>query len=133
MVIPKDGQLIHGKLMTTSEFIKLLQKEDPSGKLHVHVRGEGCPVFVNIEPGYYDGSYYFKEKDKWMISKIGDKLTVRCSSPFNDAEYAPEQEKYDWEGFSKTFDYAQDPKGNDYLTECIKKIYDDNFVEWNSL
>jgi hypothetical protein len=44
--------------MKTKDFIKLLQKEDPSGESHIRINGN--PVwFIESKSGYWDGPYNF--------------------------------------------------------------------------
>jgi len=57
--------------MTTSELIKLLQKEDPSGRLHVRV-GNGTPIGVEQKPGYWDGAYSYIDTDGNYIISVKD-------------------------------------------------------------
>lgn len=62
--------------MTTGELIKLLQEEDPSGKLHVRLFGDGIPCFCEVKPGYWDGPYAYIENNKWIQSTEGSKVDI---------------------------------------------------------
>ena len=61
--------------MTTSELIKMLRKADPEGDAHVRVNGE-CPTFVEMKPGYWDGSYSYIEDGEFHISDKGVKVDI---------------------------------------------------------
>jgi len=64
--------------MTTGEFIKLLQKEDPDGTAHLRMSG-GIPKYVVHKEGYYDGPYsYFDKEGNWVYSIQGSKVDVYC-------------------------------------------------------
>ena len=65
--------------MKSSELIKLIQKEDPTGELHVRLPG-GIPFGVEAKPGYYDGAYsYIYEDGNYVISKEDAKLDIHCT------------------------------------------------------
>jgi len=65
--------------MKTKDFIKLLQKEDPTGETHVRLPG-GTPKWVESKPGYYDGPYsYIDEDGNYVLSDKGSKIDVHCS------------------------------------------------------
>lgn len=62
--------------MTTSELIKLLQKEDPQGDCHVRIAGS-MPAYVESKPGYWDGSYsYLDRKGNYVITTKGAKVDI---------------------------------------------------------
>ena len=64
--------------MTTGEFIKLLQEEDPSGTAHLRMSG-GIPKHVELKAGYWDGPYsYFDEEGNWVYSIKDNKVDVYC-------------------------------------------------------
>lgn len=64
--------------MTTSEFIKILQKADPDGSAHVRMSG-GIPIFAELKPGYWDGPYHYLDKDgNWVYSSRGSKVDIWC-------------------------------------------------------
>jgi len=70
--------------MTTKILIKLLQKEDPDGNLHVRINGE-CPHFVERKEGYWDGPYSYIENDdyhhgKYVETTIHDKVDINTVS-----------------------------------------------------
>jgi len=65
--------------MTTKELIKHLKKADTSGKLHVRIRGTGCPYFLERNAGYWDGSYCYIDDNKDMIiTSSGYKVDIYC-------------------------------------------------------
>lgn len=62
--------------MTTGEFIKLLQEEDPLGTAHLRMSG-GIPMYVMKKPGYYDGPYsYIDENGNYISTSQGSKVDV---------------------------------------------------------
>jgi len=61
--------------MKTKELIEQLQKEDPSGELHIRINGM-MPIFAEKKPGYYDGFYQYQEGDKIIISTQGEKVDI---------------------------------------------------------
>ena len=48
--------------MKTKDFIKMLQKEDPTGEGYIRLPDGGAPWFAESKPGYWDGSYQYLEK-----------------------------------------------------------------------
>lgn len=62
--------------MTTSEFIEILKKEDPSGNAHIRMNG-GIPIGAELKPGYWDGPYsYFDKEGNWVKSSEGQKVDI---------------------------------------------------------
>ena len=62
--------------MTTSEFIEILKKADPSGNAHIRMSG-GIPIDVELKPGYWDGPYsYFDEEGNWIETSEGQKVDI---------------------------------------------------------
>lgn len=62
--------------MTTGEFIKMLQKEDPSGETHMRFPG-GEPWFIESKAGFWDGAYsYFDEGNNYVHTTRGSKIDV---------------------------------------------------------
>jgi len=66
--------------MTTSEFIKMLQKADPSGNAHIRMDG-GIPFSAELKEGYWDGPYsYIDEKGDYVYSSEGLKVDIHCKN-----------------------------------------------------
>jgi len=64
--------------MKTSEFIKMLQKEDPTGEAHIRMSG-GVPYAAVLKPGYWDGPYsYIDDDGNWHYSTAGSKVDIYC-------------------------------------------------------
>lgn len=63
--------------MKTSELINLLQKEDPSGDLHVRIKGM-TPTSVKKKLGYEDGPYEYLENGKLIFSTEGYKVDINA-------------------------------------------------------
>lgn len=66
--------------MKTSELIKLLQKVDPSGDLHVHM-ANGAPCGVYVSPANYDGHHHYvdcvnNKPIRYVYSEYGDKVVI---------------------------------------------------------
>lgn len=47
--------------MKTKDFIKMLQKADPTGEGYIRLPGGGAPWFAEVKEGYWDGSYQYLE------------------------------------------------------------------------
>lgn len=66
--------------MKTSEFIKMLQEEDPSGEAHIRL-GDGVPYRVELKEGYWDGPYsYLNESSQYVTTTKGMKVDVYCKT-----------------------------------------------------
>ena len=64
--------------MKTSEFIKMLQKEDPTGEAHIRMSG-GVPYAAVLKEGYWDGPYsYIDEDGNWNYTTAGSKVDIYC-------------------------------------------------------
>lgn len=64
--------------MTTSEFIEILKKADPSGEAHIRMEG-GIPLFAELKPGYWDGPYsYIDKDDNYVYTSAGSKVDIYC-------------------------------------------------------
>jgi hypothetical protein len=64
--------------MTTAEFIKMLQEEDPEGTAHIRMGG-GVPYGAESKAGYWDGPYSYIDKDgNWVYSSEGTKVDIYC-------------------------------------------------------
>lgn len=71
--------------MKTSEFIKLLQKADPSGEAHIRMEG-GVPISVELKAGYWDGPYsYIDEDGNWVYTTEGTKVDIYCTDLYDFA------------------------------------------------
>lgn len=96
--------------MTTSEFIKMLQAEDPSGEAHIRLDG-GVPYAAEHKPGYYDGPFTYLDKDgNYVTSTVGTKVDIYCKEPStliwdNDMEWNEftEDPELAWERLKKLF------------------------------
>jgi hypothetical protein len=57
--------------MTTSEFIEMLKKADPSGKAHIRLPGGGVPIGAELKEGYWDGPYQMIDPiDKALVTTV---------------------------------------------------------------
>jgi len=69
--------------MTTAEFIKILQKEDPSGTAHIRMSG-GIPMGAELKAGYWDGPYsYIDEDGNWVYTTSGQKVDIWCTEIYD--------------------------------------------------
>jgi hypothetical protein len=76
--------------MKTKEFIKLLQKEDPSGESYVRF-GRGPVIGLEQKEGYWDGPYSYIEKGEdgkpiWVETTKGHKVDLHTMDIFDFAE-----------------------------------------------
>lgn len=58
--------------MKTNDFIKMLQKEDPTGEAFIRINNEPM-ISVELKPGYWDSPYNYIEKIikvKWFGSNL---------------------------------------------------------------
>jgi hypothetical protein len=62
--------------MKTKELIKLLQKEDPTGELHVRTQAGGAVIGVERKEGYWDGHYSYIDGEEYVISSLGEKIDL---------------------------------------------------------
>lgn len=117
--------------MTTAEFIKILQREDPSGTAHIRMSG-GIPMGAELKAGYWDGAYsYINEDGKFVNTTKGDKVDIWCveSDDFvwdNKMGYCPykNNKEESWEKLKTLFvlDYT-------YAYESQRKEKEDNFFK----
>lgn len=62
--------------MTTSQFIELLKKADPSGTAHIKL-SDGIPLFVDSVEGIMDAPYsYLDEEGNYVFSTQGNKVEI---------------------------------------------------------
>jgi len=62
--------------MKTKDFIKMLQKEDPSGESHIRMSG-GIPIGCEGKAGYWDGPYeYIDEDGNYVYTTQGGKVDI---------------------------------------------------------
>ncbi len=120
--------------MTTSEFIKLLQEADPSGKAHIRMP-DGIPICVMLKEGYYDGAYAYYENGNYIMSTKGMKVDVYCRSledfiddmVFDNNSNNP----ITWDEVKEKVKYDLILQGNaqsriDELYKTAKKYYDES-------
>lgn len=73
--------------MKTKDFIKMLQKEDPTGEGYLRFPDGGIPSHVEVKEGYWDGAYnYVDEEGNWVKSIEGYKVDVCCLDIFGFVE-----------------------------------------------
>lgn len=136
------------KVMTTSEFIKMLQQEDPSGNAHLRFY-DGTPWVVELKAGYWDGPFsYLDEQENYVTSTRGHKLDITCMSletfvecnfrlhDENNWEKVKSKLKFDFDGYNldsvkqkeqEKIDLAK--KYWDENFEMQKKMFDDSLQE----
>jgi hypothetical protein len=109
--------------MKTSEFIKMLQEEDPNDECTVSVGN--CPVsFVDKAPYYYDGRLqYIERNESGKVVKVGwkaggMKLNIRCDS-IEDALLDYPNAEIEWSGVTYQGKTTQDRL--DYIDDCVKE------------
>ncbi len=119
--------------MTTSEFIKMLQKADPSGTAHIRMEG-GIPLCAELKPGYWDGSYsYIDDDGNYVTSTRNDKIDIHCLSIHDFIEI---HEKLTWDEVKKKFKFDlnysewQNKEREEVILTKAKLAYDE-WVEVN--
>ena len=100
--------------MTTGEFIKMLQKEDPSGNAHIRMDG-GFPWCAVSKEGYWDGPYaYLDENDEYHYSIEGTKVDIYCMGV---DEFVEQQFRLhdpdNWEKIKQKFHFHLDGYSNE--------------------
>jgi hypothetical protein len=129
--------------MKTKDFIKMLQKEDPSGEGFLRINNEPI-LFVESKEGYWDGPYNYIERDEddkmvWVQSTQGYKVDVMTMDMFLFAEYY----SGDWEEIKKhikiNYTYVEKDKHANEIMIKLKNQCDlyneieksiDNDEEW---
>ncbi len=109
--------------MKTSEFIKMLQAEDPNDECEVAVGN--CPVrFVDKAPYYYDGRLQHVERDATgKVVKVGwksggMKLNIRYDTISEALMDYPDAE-IEWSGVTYQGKTSQDRL--DYIDACVRE------------
>ena len=95
--------------MTTSEFIKMLQKADPAGDSHIRM-GDGVPFMAELKAGYWD-DLWEKAKSKFVFDltyAIPEQRQERIDSFFN--------------GLKEEFDQNKERHKSEWLDICDKVI-----------
>lgn len=126
--------------MTTEDFIKILQKEDPSGKAHIRLHG-GIPMGAELKPGYWDGPYsYINEQGQYVHTMKGEKVDIWCVEPEdfvwdNEMGYCPYKDNREeaWEKLKTLFvlEYTNSIKEQrDEKERNFFKDIEDNFKEY---
>lgn len=130
--------------MKTKDFIKLLQKEDPTGEGYIRINNGPITSVVKKE-GYWDGPYSYIEKQEdgkpiWVETTRGYKIDVYTINLWDFAE----RFQGDWEEMKKhiriEYDYLDDgEKEQAFLKlakqECIdykkmsSKLYEASYKE----
>ena len=119
--------------MKTKEFIKLLQREDPTGESYIRINGDPIWLLEGKE-GYWDGPYNYLEKDKdrnmiWVESTKGSKVDVRTIDLFDFAE----RHKGNWEEMKKHIRFEYTYLNNDDRINQFLKDAKQECDEYNSI
>lgn len=109
--------------MKTKDFIKMLQKEDPTGECHIRL-GRGAPQQAERKPGYWDGPYQYIDDDgNFVISIKEEKIDV----------HSVDWEEFIWEhdgDYSKIKfefdDYCEKEKHIQDYIERFKKVSEEH-------
>lgn len=117
--------------MTTSEFIEILKKADPSGDAHIRMEG-GIPLFAELKPGYWDGPYsYIDKDDNYVYTSAGSKVDIYCVDIWDFVERNMNRNTK-WEEIEKKFKFEltysikehRDERANSILKQA-KEAYND--------
>jgi hypothetical protein len=126
-------QVPYGPQMKTSEFIKLLQAEDPNDECTVCISNH--PVsWIEKLPYYYDGRLEYIEKDaSGTVLKVGYKaggmkLKIHYDTIEDVLMDYPDAE---WELSGVTYKGHVEDRHTDYLKACKKDGKE--FEEWKAL
>lgn len=139
--------------MKTKDFIKMLQKEDPSGEGYVRIGG-GAIIFAETKLGYWDGPYEYKDENDVLVSSIqgykidihtesmedivwecdGDMDKVREKIRFEYQGYLDKGEKRIndiWKSLEKKAEYVREKHQEslkNYTEKIIKRYKKDDFI-----
>lgn len=121
--------------MTTSEFIKILQAEDPTGEAHIRMEG-GIPYAAIAKEGYWDGPYSYIDKDgNYVYTTKGYKVDIYCTDIYDFVEENTRRGKTTWEDIESKFKfelgYANSSQKNEREVTVLKKAKDayDSIIE----
>jgi hypothetical protein len=114
--------------MTTKEFIKMLQDEDPEGNTHIRINGRECSFIAITKPGYWDGPYSYLEgkwgKDMtWVQSTHGNKIDIDCVDLYWFIEYFNGDYEKVKEHIKVEYDYCDKRHEQEFLND-VKKLCD---------
>jgi hypothetical protein len=92
--------------MTTKEFIKMLQEEDPEGNGHIRMNG-GVPRFAIAKEGYWDGPYsYIDEEGNYVTTIEGYKVDVYSMDVSDFVEDIYRHNETTWEDIKSKFRFG---------------------------
>ena len=83
--------------MKTKDFIKMLQKEDPTGEGYIRLPDGGAPWFAEVKEGYWDGPYQYLEKMNKDDSKYQDKRIVTSTQGYKVDIHTLDHDSIIWE------------------------------------
>jgi hypothetical protein len=64
--------------MKSKDFIKMIQKVDPTGEAYIRLPG-GIPILAKREEGYFDGDYcYINSEGDWVFENTEMKVDIVC-------------------------------------------------------
>ena len=115
--------------MKTKDFIKILQKEDPTGEGYLRLE-EGPILFAEQKEGYWDGPYSYIEKGEdgkpiWVETTKGYKIDIHCMDLYDFAE----RFDGDWEEMKKhirvEYTYLDDGEREKSFLDLAKKECDE--------
>lgn len=88
--------------MKTGELIKLLQRDLPSGELHVRINGK-TPTIVETKSGYWDGPYQYLDENKNLIISIAGSKVDIYTTDYEDFiwDHEGDYSKIKFEGFEQ--------------------------------
>jgi len=117
--------------MRTKDFIKMLQKEDPSGNARLRIDGK-TPQYIEHKPGYWDGAYTYMENGKYVYSTKDSKLDISLVGidEFIEFNY---KEGETWDEFKHKITFEFDGYGEDTIKEKKERILKHakkEFDEW---
>jgi len=91
--------------MKTKDFIKMLQKTDPSGEAYIRIGG--AIIGAELKPGYWDGPYEYMDENGIFVSSIkGQKVDIHTENMEDivyeldgDMDKVKEKIRFEYDGY----------------------------------
>jgi hypothetical protein len=118
--------------LKTKNFIKNLQKIDPSGELHVSGIDGGALTWVERLSGYYDGPGVYTEDDKFIIDYLNEKIVIHTEDEDdfiwnNEGDYSNIVVKTDSKDCKKEYEEKFKKISEEYKNCHNKQLYEQMF------
>ncbi len=120
----------NNRIMKTKDFIRMLEKADPTGEGYIRLPGSGAPYFAEVKEGYWDGPYeylqlgeekkYYPHDSVLVTSTRGYKVDIHVL----DTDSIIWDEDGDIEKIKKRISFDYDGYGEDSKLEKTKKAWE---------